>query len=113
MSNVEPKEGMPVEHGNGGKSAEKLVVTKVNTEKKTFHLDTPSGDPYTVEPGQFKDLEPRLSMSVYGRSEYEQGVISAAIEYIKLRDQGHQHTSPEGKKLNDAVKAYLRAVQSR
>jgi len=53
---VEPKEGMPVEHGNGGKSAEKLKVARVDPVKKTFHLDTESGDPYTFQPAPFKEL---------------------------------------------------------
>ncbi len=39
-------------------------------------------------------------------------LIEAAISYIKLRDSLNQHSSPEGKRLNAAVKAYLQAVQS-
>ncbi len=37
-------------------------------------------------------------------------VLLAAIRYIKLRDAGHPHTSPEGKRLNEAVKAYLQTI---
>jgi hypothetical protein len=41
------------------------------------------------------------------------GVIAAAVEYVKLRDSLNAHSSPEGKKLNASVKAYLRSIQSR
>ncbi len=38
-------------------------------------------------------------------------VVDTAVEYIKLRDSLNSHSSPEGKKLNDAVKAYLAALK--
>lgn len=37
-------------------------------------------------------------------------LIASAVAYIRLRDSLNTHRSPEGKRLNAAVKAYLQAV---
>jgi hypothetical protein len=42
-----------------------------------------------------------------------QKVVLVAVEYISLRDGlMNGHRSKEGRKLNEAVKAYLQAIQS-
>lgn len=46
------------------------------------------------------------------KAEYDamERVLQAADKYIELRDQGHGHSSPEGKELNAAVKEYCDAT---
>ena len=57
--------------------------------------------------GQDRQHEYRHVLEMYGNP-----VIAAAVAYIKLRNSGHGHTSAEGIKLNETVKAYLQAIQS-
>ncbi len=40
-------------------------------------------------------------------SSNERELIRAAVDYIRLRNEGRGHSSDEGKRLNAAVKAFL------